>query len=140
MAAAVVPTRAPSPRTLQTVQTVLRDRSSPMAVILIVRVPNRPSRPKTISIPSVRRKVCARRSRPASARGLFGQPDRDPSGYSIAANIDAELQKVGCAFRPSVGHERAHMADCVGHRPHFARWGLRSPSAARGGWERGPSE
>ena len=47
-----------------------------MAVILIVRVPNRPSRPKTISIPSVRRKVCARRSRPASARGFFGQPDR----------------------------------------------------------------
>ena len=34
-----------------------------MAVILIVRVPNRPSRPKTISIPSVRMKVCAGRSR-----------------------------------------------------------------------------
>jgi hypothetical protein len=31
-----------------------------MAVILIVRVPNRPSRPKTISIPSVRRKGWAR--------------------------------------------------------------------------------
>jgi hypothetical protein len=41
-----------------------------------VRVPNRPSRSKTISFPSARRKVCARRSRPASARGLFGQPDR----------------------------------------------------------------
>jgi hypothetical protein len=37
--------------------------------------PNRPSRPKTISIPSVRRKVCARRRRPARA-GVFGQPDR----------------------------------------------------------------
>ena len=47
-----------------------------MAVILIVRVPNRPSRPKTISIPSARREVCARRSRPATARGFFGQPDR----------------------------------------------------------------
>src|SRR5262249_50203497 len=47
-----------------------------LAVILIVRIPNRPSRPKTISILSVRRKLCARRSRPASARGLFGQPDR----------------------------------------------------------------
>src|SRR5258708_14288733 len=33
------------------------------------------------------------------------------SGHSIAANIDADLQKVGCASRPlrSVGHELAHM-------------------------------
>src|SRR5260370_20045572 len=33
-----------------------------------------------------------------------------PSGHSIAANIDADLQKVGCASRPlrSVGHELAH--------------------------------
>jgi hypothetical protein len=56
-----------------TVLTLSSNRLSPTAVILIVRVPNRPSRPKTISIPTVRRKVCARRSRPASARGLFGQ-------------------------------------------------------------------
>src|SRR4051812_38078044 len=35
-----------------------------------------------------------------------------PSGHSIAANIDADLQKVGCASRPlrSVGHELAHWA------------------------------
>src|SRR6476469_6042502 len=34
-----------------------------------------------------------------------------PSGHSIAGNIDADLQKVGCASRPlrSVGHELAHM-------------------------------
>src|SRR5437660_5928384 len=34
-----------------------------------------------------------------------------PSGHSIAANIDADLQEVGCASRPlrSVGHELAHM-------------------------------
>src|SRR4249920_3300133 len=34
-----------------------------------------------------------------------------PSGHSIAANIDADVQKVGCASRPlrSVGHELAHM-------------------------------
>ena len=31
------------------------------------------------------------------------------------------------------------LAGCVGHRPRFARLGLRSSSAARGGWERGPS-
>jgi hypothetical protein len=47
----------------------VRDVSSPIAVILIVRVPDRPSRTKTISSPSTRRKVCVRRSRPASARG-----------------------------------------------------------------------
>jgi hypothetical protein len=34
------------------------------------------SLPKPSSIPSARRKGCARRSRPASARGLLGQPDR----------------------------------------------------------------
>src|SRR5262249_58463975 len=69
---------APSPLSLTrlTVLTMLWKRLSPVAVILIVRIPNRPSRPNTISIPSVRRKLCARRSRPASARGLFGQPDR----------------------------------------------------------------
>src|SRR6516165_4433456 len=50
---------------------MLWNRFSPVAVILIVRIPNRPSRPKTISIPSVRRNVCARRSRPASAVWLL---------------------------------------------------------------------
>jgi hypothetical protein len=42
-------------------------------LILIVRAPPRPSRRKVISMPMVRRNVWARRSRPASARGLFGQ-------------------------------------------------------------------
>jgi hypothetical protein len=51
----------------------------PVAVIPIVPIPNRPSRRKTISIPSVRRKVCARRSRPASVRGFFGQPAHFPT-------------------------------------------------------------
>ena len=40
----------------------------------MIRVPARPSRLKLISIPSARRNVCARRSRPASARGFFGHP------------------------------------------------------------------
>ncbi len=61
----LVPVRAeewvrPAPCALSltrlTVLTVLWDRFSPRAVILIVRVPNRPSRPKTISIPRVRRR------------------------------------------------------------------------------------
>ena len=38
---------------------------------LIILVPPRPSRENVISMPSVRRKVCARRSRPASARGFL---------------------------------------------------------------------
>src|SRR5260370_9415505 len=42
-------------------------------VILIVRVPARPSRLKDISMPSTRRNVCARRSRPARTPGFFGQ-------------------------------------------------------------------
>jgi hypothetical protein len=39
------------------------------ALIRMTRVPARPSRPKAISMPSVRSDVWARRSRPASARG-----------------------------------------------------------------------
>jgi hypothetical protein len=39
----------------------------------MIRVPARPSRPKAISMPSVRSAVWARRRRPASARGVFGQ-------------------------------------------------------------------
>jgi hypothetical protein len=38
---------------------------------LIILVPVRPSRKNAISMPSVRRNVCARRNRPASARGFF---------------------------------------------------------------------
>ena len=53
------------------------------ALSLMMRVPARPSRPKVISIPSARRGVCARRSRPASARGDFGHPTpvRDASSF-----------------------------------------------------------
>ena len=46
---------------------------SVLVLTLIILVPSRPSREKEISIPSVRRNVCARRSRPASARGFFAQ-------------------------------------------------------------------
>src|SRR5271166_457146 len=38
---------------------------------LIILVPVRPSRENAISMPSVRRNVCARRRRPASARGFL---------------------------------------------------------------------
>ena len=44
-----------------------------VVVMRMVRVRARPSRSKPISMPILRRKVAARRSRPASARGLSGQ-------------------------------------------------------------------
>src|SRR6266487_4121077 len=64
------PDRAPLLQTLLSVLTVF----SEVLLILMMRVPARPSRPKVISIPRVRKAVCARRRRPASARGFLGQP------------------------------------------------------------------
>src|SRR3984893_13902921 len=43
----------------------------PNVLILIIRAPDRPSRPNAISMSNMRRKVCARRSRPATGRGFF---------------------------------------------------------------------
>src|SRR3954449_7493048 len=50
-------------------------------------------------------------TQPASeCAGTFWPARPGPSGHSIAANIDADLQKVGCAPRPlrSVGHNLTH--------------------------------
>ena len=97
--------------TVLTVLTMLWDRFSPMAVILIVRVPNRPSRPKTISIPSVRSGVCARRSRPASARGFFGQPERFPTmglpATLAPASRRSEALPAHCARSAIISRTRA---------------------------------
>lgn len=60
---------------------------SGLVLTLIILVPVRPSRENAISIPSVRRNVCARRNRPASARGFFahavslGMSSRAPSAH-----------------------------------------------------------
>jgi hypothetical protein len=61
---------SPPSRTLLTVLTVF----STDVRILITLFPARPSRLKTISTPSARRNVCARRKWPARARGFLGQP------------------------------------------------------------------
>ena len=56
-----------------------------LVLTLTILVAVRPSRENVISIPRVRRNVCARRSRPARARGFFAQllplelPSRAPS-------------------------------------------------------------
>src|SRR5262245_3176879 len=51
-------------------------------------------------------------TQPASeCAGTLWPARPDPSGHSIAGNIEADLQKVRCASRPllSAGHELAHM-------------------------------
>jgi hypothetical protein len=49
------------------------DRISEHELISMIRVPAGPSRRNTIWMPRVRRRLCARRSRPASVLGVFGQ-------------------------------------------------------------------
>ena len=69
--------------TVVTVLTVLWRGFSSDVLIRMIRVPPRPSRLKVISMPSARSEVWARRNRPASARGDFGQPEllaEHPSG------------------------------------------------------------
>ena len=73
--------------TLLTALTMVALFSTP-ALILIVRVPARPSRVKDISMPSMRRNVCGR---PARAPGFFGQPVRS---LAVTAEIGAGPQKV----------------------------------------------
>ena len=57
-------------------------------VILIIRLPVRPSRLKAISMPTVLRNVWQRRNRPARARGFLGHP-AVLSGISWPAAIRA---------------------------------------------------
>jgi hypothetical protein len=70
-----------------TVVTVAAVASGQDFLILMMRVPPRPSRPKVISMPNARSGVCARRSRPASARGDFGHPTpvQDASSLGLGA-------------------------------------------------------
>jgi hypothetical protein len=48
---------------------------SGLVLTLIILVPVRPSRENVISMPNVRRNVCARRNRPASARGFLAHAE-----------------------------------------------------------------
>src|SRR4051794_7719910 len=47
---------------------------SNVAWILMTLLPARPSRPNATVMPRARKNVCARRRRPARARGFLGQP------------------------------------------------------------------
>ena len=69
-----------------------------MAVILIVRVP----RPAASPLPSVRRKVCARRNRPASACGFLGQP-----ATFVPARKRSDALPVHCALSAMISRTQA---------------------------------
>jgi hypothetical protein len=60
--------------------------SSALVLTRIILVPIRPSRENVISMPSVRKNVCARRSRPASARGFLAYaPPVEMSSRALSA-------------------------------------------------------
>jgi hypothetical protein len=79
---------------------------------LIVRVPARPFRLKVISMPSIRRNVCARRSRPASAPGIFW-PARAFFPDIVTGKIVGSMEKVRGHSHPTAAfrHEFAD-ANC----------------------------
>jgi hypothetical protein len=87
----------PSP-TVLAVLTVVRVGFVRDALSLMIRVPARPSRPKLISIPSARRGVCARRSRPASC-GFFQNFEPRPGSH--------------CLRSPAFGHRHVLYGDLL---------------------------
>ena len=89
-------------------------RFSIPALILIVRVPAGPSRVKDISMPSVRRNVCARRSRPARAPGFFGQLEPLLPARALAARrrseaVPAQLPRSAMSTRTQTATGSASM-------------------------------
>jgi hypothetical protein len=74
--------------------TILDRAFSRAALILIILFPARPSRLKVISMPSARKKVCARRSRPAS-RGGFLRRFKDAIGTKRTCRDAAHMSAFG---------------------------------------------
>ncbi len=80
----------------------------PVVVMRMIRVRARPSRSKPMSMPILRRKVAARRSRPASARGLSGQVfDLATRSPAISARAPRSSEAVP-VHSVRVGHHGAH--------------------------------
>ena len=91
------------------------------------------TRSRTSSTPTQCQRACAS-SWPTERNGR----EAHPTSCRSASMMAATLWPLG----PALAGQKvpAHsLAGCVGHRPRFARLGLRSSSAARGGWERGQS-
>jgi hypothetical protein len=77
------------------------------------------------------------RSGPQHARAHFDPREAHPTFCRSASILAAMLWPLG----PALAGQRvpAHsLAGCAGPRPSSAHSGLRSSSAAKGGWERGP--
>jgi hypothetical protein len=82
--------------TVMTVLTVLRGDLACEALIRMIRLPPLPSRLKAISMPRARSDVWARRSRPASARGDFGQAERpSPARWKAGVRLSSQPDRVG---------------------------------------------
>src|SRR6516162_2591808 len=84
---------------------------SALVLTLIILVPVRPSRENVISMPSVRRNVCARRSRPASARGFFAHAPLDTSSRAFSAHKRRNLES--CRTRIHSSFLAAHGSNLV---------------------------
>jgi hypothetical protein len=72
-----------------------------LVLTLIILVPVRPSRENVISMPSVRRNVCARRSRPASAREFLAYAP--PVEMSLRANAESCRTRIHSSFLAAHG-------------------------------------
>src|SRR5262245_63589263 len=68
---------------------------------LIILVPVRALRENVISMPSVRRNVCARRSRPASVRGFLAYAP--PVEMSLRANVESYRTRIHSSFLAAHG-------------------------------------
>jgi len=84
---------------------------SALVLTLIILIPVRPSRENVISIPTVRRKVCALRSRPASARGFLAHA-MPPGGLSraLSAHNRKRSEALPVQVVRSAMIERRHVA------------------------------
>src|SRR5262249_60427088 len=93
-----------------TVLTVLTVSSAAVLTLMIL-VPVLPSRENVIPIPTVRRKVCALRSRPASARGFLAHP-MPPGGLSraLSAHNRRRSEALPVQLVRSAMIERRHVA------------------------------
>jgi hypothetical protein len=97
---------------------------SALVLTLIILVPVRPSQENVISIPSVRRNVCDRRSRPASARGFFVHDvPLETSARAYSAHKRKRSDALPSAPRSSVDHEG----------PYTHGYGIRLDDALNGG-------
>jgi hypothetical protein len=92
-----------------------------LACSLMIRLPAWPSRLTAISMPSARREVCARRKRPATARGFWGQPVRSlpiPSLLCSALARSSSAVLPAQELRSAISSRSGDASDVNGLRQH----------------------